>query len=161
MAEQSFIHCENSNDHLTLHDCVAEKAYLKDGALVFEFKDGFWISPEHPENSHGKMLRTDDAKVEFVLAKGSFDAYAKVSTRSVFKKEVCEYWDIEQLIAKINSEKCPIQFCDQYYNKHTDNYAILCYLLGKGKYSWSECWLFVSQKETKYYWNNLCTDKTW
>ena len=70
MAEQSFIHCENSNDHLTLHDCVAEKAYLKDGALIFEFKDGFWISPQHPENSHGKMLRTDNAKVEFVLAKG-------------------------------------------------------------------------------------------
>jgi GTP-binding protein len=58
LAGENFIAC--------LHDCIAEKAYFKDGVLGFEFSDGFWILPNHPESHLSKTVRTNFSKVEFI-----------------------------------------------------------------------------------------------
>ena len=63
----NFSHCDHNEEHLTLHDCIATQAYFENGKLGFEFENGFWISPDHPESHLTKMVRTDFAKVEYTL----------------------------------------------------------------------------------------------
>ena len=65
-----FAHCDTSSAHLSLHDCIAEKAYFADGKLGFLLSDGFWISPDHPESDLSALVRTDAAKVEYTLEDG-------------------------------------------------------------------------------------------
>ena len=55
----NFVHCNTDEKYLTLHDCVAERAYFEDGKLGFEFHDGFWISPDHPDSNLPNLVRTD------------------------------------------------------------------------------------------------------
>ena len=62
----NFSHCDHSENHLTLHDCIAERAYFENGKLGFEFHDGFWVSPNHPESNLSELVRTDFSKVEFL-----------------------------------------------------------------------------------------------
>ena len=59
-----FAHCDTSSAHLSLHDCIAEKAYFADGKLGFLLSDGFWISPDHPESDLPALVRTDAANFE-------------------------------------------------------------------------------------------------
>ena len=63
----NFSHCDKDEKYLSLHDCVAEQAYFENGKLGFEFNDGFWISPDHPESNLSNLVRTDFSKVEYKL----------------------------------------------------------------------------------------------
>jgi hypothetical protein len=54
-----FSHCDHDEKYLTLHDCIAERAYFENGKLGFEFNDGFWVSPDHPESNLSQVVRTD------------------------------------------------------------------------------------------------------
>ena len=55
----NFSHCDHNENYLTLHDCIAERAYFENGKLGFEFHDGFWVSPNHPESNLSELVRTD------------------------------------------------------------------------------------------------------
>jgi hypothetical protein len=46
-----FSHCGTDEKYLSLHDCIAERTYFEKGKLGFEFNDGFWVSPDHPESN--------------------------------------------------------------------------------------------------------------
>lgn len=50
----NFTHCDHIEQHISLHDCVSERAYFENGNLGFEFNDGFWILPDHPESNFDK-----------------------------------------------------------------------------------------------------------
>ena len=65
-----YTHCDHSEDYLNLHDCIAERAFCEDGRLSFEFGDGFWILPDHPESNMPNPVRTDSSKVEYTLENG-------------------------------------------------------------------------------------------
>ena len=54
----NFSHCDHSENHLTLHDCIAERAYFENGKLGFEFHDGFWVLPNHPESNLSEKIFT-------------------------------------------------------------------------------------------------------
>ena len=62
----NFNHCDTDEEYLTLHDCVAERAYFTNGKLGFEFDDGFWISPDHPESNLSNLVRTDNTRWKMV-----------------------------------------------------------------------------------------------
>ena len=66
----NFSHCDHDEKYLTLHDCVAGRAYFENGKLGFEFDDGFWVSPDHPESNLSELVRTDHSKVEYILEYG-------------------------------------------------------------------------------------------
>ena len=65
-----FSHCDRDEKNLSLHDCIAERAYFENGKLGFEFRNGFWISPDHPESNLQDLVRTDFSKVEYTLEDG-------------------------------------------------------------------------------------------
>ncbi len=84
----NFSHCDKDEKYLSLHDCVAEQAYFENGKLGFEFNDGFWISPDHPESNLSNLVRTDFSKVEYTLEDGAdYDVTVYVFTKNLFKKQ--------------------------------------------------------------------------
>ena len=62
-----YLHNENNEEHLSVHDCRADRAALRDGVLTFWFTEGFWVLGSHPDNPTGKTVRTDAARVDYVL----------------------------------------------------------------------------------------------
>lgn len=165
MSEQSFIHCDNSNEFLTLHDCIAERAYICDGKLVFEFPDGFYISAQHPDNPYGNCLLTDAARVEFVLEDSyGYHAYAWLFVRERKKnsKKTVRYWDLDLFMKKVNSGMCKFEFTEHYMNTQNPFDNVICGCLrGNKKLSFCECWMRIYATKINYYWNNLCPDRPW
>ena len=165
MYDQNFIHCDSSNEFLTLHDCIADRAYLRDGKLVFEFSDGFWIAPNHPDNPYEDCLRTDASKVEFALENGNtYDVSVWLFVRERLKnrKKTVRDWDIDVLIKHINSGKCKLWFVSHYSDTQAPEANLFdCILEGDGKLSFCECWMRIYATKINYYWNNLCPDRPW
>ena len=83
----NFSHCDHNEKHISLHDCVAERAYFENGSLGFEFNDGFWVLPDHPESNLSKLVRSDFSKVEYSLENGEdYDVTVHIFKKSFWKK---------------------------------------------------------------------------
>ena len=111
----NFSHCDHDEKYLTLHDCIAERAYFENGKLGFEFDDGFWVSPDHPESNSSDLVRTDHSKVEYTLEDGEdYDVTVYVFKKSFSKKAIRAEWTLQELVYKINTGKCKLEFLYQY-----------------------------------------------
>jgi len=155
-----FLHCDHSEQYLTLHDCIAERAYFENGKLGFEFDDGFWVSPNHPESRLDKLVRTDFSKVEYTLTDGKdYDVTVYVFQSSVGKKTVRTEWTLRELVNNINAGKYKLEFLYQYVEYHSR--IVECELKRNKKPYHQECMLKISASEVSYYWNHLREDRPW
>ena len=156
----NFSHCDKDEKYLSLHDCIAEQAYFENGKLGFEFNDGFWISPDHPESNLSNLVRTDFSKVEYTLEDGAdYDVTVYVFKKNPFKKTLRVEWTIQELINNINNGKCKLEFLYQYVDYNSR--IVECELkLNKKPYR-QECIMKISAPETRYYWNNLRKECPW
>ena len=155
-----YSHCDQNEQDLSLHDCVAERAYFENGRLGFEFPDGFWISPDHPASDLSNLVRTDYSKVEYVLAFGDdCDVTVYVFEKSCFKKSIRTEWTVRELVDKINTGKCRLEFLYQYLDYNAR--IVECELKTDKKPYRKECLLKISAPEVHYYWNHLRKDCPW
>ena len=156
----NFSHCDTDERHLSLHDCIAERAYFENGKLVFEFNDGFWISPDHPDSNLSKAFRTDFSKVEYTLEDGAdYDVTIYVFEKTFFKRTIRYEWTVQDLINNINLGKCKLEFLYQYVDFHSR--IVECELKLNKKPYHQECIMKISAPNVSYYWNNLCKDRPW
>lgn len=155
-----FSHCDNEEKYLSLHDCTAGRAYFENGKLGFEFDDGFWISPEHPESDLSSAVRTDFSKVEYTLEYGEiYDVTVYVFKKTVFNKSVRTELSVEELVELINGGRCRLEFIYQYLDHNSR--IIECELRSDKKPYRRECMLKISASEVNYYWNELRPDRPW
>lgn len=155
-----FTHCDTNENYISLHDCKAERAYFDNGILGFDFSDGFWITPDHPESNLDVLVRTDASKVEYVLERGEeFDVIVFVFEKNAFKQTVRKEWSVQKLVDSINSGKVTIEFLYQY----TDGYTRIaeCHLWSRKKPYSRECVLKIDTSKARYYWNNILEDRVW
>ena len=156
----NFSHCDHNENHLTLHDCIAERAYFENGKLGFEFHDGFWISPNHPESNLSEVVRTDFSKVEYTLEDGEDnDVAVYVFKRSLFKKIIGTEWSVQKLVNQINAGKCKLEFLYQYLD-YNDR-MVECELHFDNKPYRKACLMKISAPEVSYFWNHLRKDRIW
>ena len=156
----TFSHCDQNETHLSLHDCIAEKAYFENGKLGFEFPDGFWICSDHPENNLSETVRTDFSKAEFTLEnREADDVTVYVFQKNIFQKTVRTEWTVQQLVDQINSGKYRLEFLYQYlaYNSR----MVECWLHFDKKPYMKECLISINASDVHYYWNHLCGDRVW
>lgn len=156
----NFIHCDHSEAHLSLHDCMAEGAYFRDGVLGFECKDGFWIAPDHPENGLSACVKTDASRVEYVLHRGEdCDVTVYVFKDNFLRQTVRHEWSVRKLTDEINSGKYKLEFLYQY----TDGNAriVQCELHCERKPYFRECLLYLYAPQVRYFWNELREDRPW
>ena len=155
-----YLHNENNEEHLTLHDCRADRAELKDGVLSFWFPEGFWVTSRHPENSTGKTVRTDAARVDYVLrdARGddvSVDVFTCLKSPYALRRS----YDLRKFMEIVNRPGWVLEFLYQYPDYW--NRIIEC-VLWMPKRPWrKECQLKVDVSEVIYRWNNLRPEEVW
>ncbi len=155
-----FSHCDQNEAHLTLHDCVAERAYFENGKLGFEFNDGFWVCPDHPDSHLSEVVRTDFSKVEYTLTDGEdYDVTVYVFKRSFGKKMIGTEWTVQKLVNEINNGKCKLEFLYQYLDYSAR--MVECELYFDKKPYRYGCIMKISAPKVRYYWNNLRADRPW
>ena len=156
----NFLHCDHNETYLSLHDCVAERAYFENGKLGFEFNDGFWVSPDHPDSHLDKLVKTDFSKVEYTLTDGAdYDVTVYVFKRAYGKRMVGAEWTVEELVNNIHTGICKLEFLYQYLDYHAR--IVECALHFDKKPYHKECIIKISAPEVSYYWNNLREDRPW
>ena len=154
-----FCHTDTSDELFSLHDCIATGAYLRDGKLGFEFEDGFWVLPEHPESGLESIVRTSASTVEFHLTYGEdSDAQAYVFTDLTSKQSIRTEGSIAKLVNDINNGKCKVEFLYQYLT--FGSRIIECEIISERKPYRRECMLKIDADEVRYLWNDL-TDRAW
>ena len=156
----NFSHCDKDEKYLSLHDCIAELAYLENGKLGFEFNNGFWVSPDHPESNLSNLVRTDFSRVEYSLTDGKdYDVTIYVFQRAFKKRTVGTEWMLDELIDNINLGKCKLEFLYQYLDYNTRMVECVLHFDKKPYHKW--CIMKISAPEVSYYWNNLREDRPW
>ncbi len=160
MNTTEFKNVDYSELHLSLHDCTAELVYIREGKLIFEFNDGFWILPSHPENPLGNTVRSDFSKVEYILDRKSIeDVAVYVFEETLFKKTVRKEWTLEEFIKNINCGKCRLEFLYQYTDESSR--LIECMIWSDRRPYHREGIIKINSAQANYYWNNLCADRIW
>ena len=155
-----FTHTDHSEQYLSLHDCIAERAYFENGILGFEFPDGFWISPDHPESDLSDMVRTDFSRTEFTLENGEqYDVTVYVFRKSFWGRTVREEWTVWELVNSINNGACRLVFLYQYLDWNSR--IVACELISQKKPYRRECQMVISAPTVRYDWNNLRRDRPW
>ena len=155
-----FSHCDNNEKYLTLHDCIAERAYFENGKLGFEFNNGFWIVPNHPDSNLSETVRTDFSKVEYTLPDGDDNnVTVYVFEETIFKKTIRTEWSVRKLIDQINNGKCKLEFLYQYPDAYSR--ILECELIFSKNHHRKECWIKMDAFSASYYWNILREDCQW
>lgn len=164
VVEMGYIHCERSERNknpIDLHDCKAGRAYYKDSVLGFEFVDGFWITPDHPESNLDVFVKTDASKVEFELFDGEErDVTIYVYEKNFFNQTVRNEWSIDKLVQGINSGKYVLTFLYKYVDGYSS--IVECVLESQQKpYISIECTMKLYEIDVYYYWNKILEDRVW
>lgn len=155
----NYKHCETEDAHLSLHDCRADKVTLDNGILSFFFKDGFWVTPDHPSNDCENVVRTDSSKVDFYFPENCENETVIFVFRRIFGKTARTQWKLNDLLNAVSDGKCEIEFLYQY--KSFNKQMIECMLWTKKRPYFKECQVFIPTEKTVYCWNNLCRDRIW
>lgn len=155
-----YLHNETNEEYLTLHDCRADRVELKDGVLSFWFPEGFWVTSVHPENPTGKTVRTDAARVDYVLrdARGD-DVSVDVFTGLKFHCALRRSYDLSRFMEIMNRVGWGLEFLYQYPDYW--NRIVECVLCLPKKPFWKECQLKLDVSEVIYRWNSLRPDEEW
>ena len=156
----AFLHCDRDEDLFTLHDCITDRVYFADNVLSFDFPDGFWVLPDHSEGIPDKVVRTDASKVTYTLMDDEYDVTIYVFEKSLFGQIVRKEWSIGDLVDKINSGKCKLEFLYRY-NQGEHNAVWRCNLRTSKKPYFKDCWIEITYASVQYEWNRLCEDRIW
>ena len=159
----TYLHCEHDEQHVSLHDCVAERAWFADGKLGFAFADGFWILPDHPENHLKQTVRTDASSVEFTLEDGlDCDITIYAFNGHPWGEFSGRTWTLGELVDAINAGKCKLEFLYQFLGYKSR--MVECELIfgdtpqNQNRHT---CILRISAPEVRYDWNHLRADRVW
>ena len=156
----AFLHCDSDENLFSLHDCITDRVYFADNVLSFDFPDGFWVPPEHPAGIADKVVRTDASKVTYTLIDDEYDVTIYVFEKSLFGQIVRKEWSIGDLVDKINSGKCKLEFLYRY-NQGEHNAVWRCNLRVNKKPYFKDCWIEITYASVLYEWNELRKDRTW
>ena len=100
-----YLHNEGDEQFLSLHDCRANRAELKEAVLPFWFEEGFWLLQTHPENPTGKTIRTGPSRVDYVLRnQDGDDVTAEIFTRLRWPHALRTSWELPKLLQAINEK---------------------------------------------------------
>ena len=156
----AYLHNEHDEKYISLHDCRADRVELNDGVLSFWFPEGFWVLSSHPENPTGKTVRTDAARVDYVLrdSRGD-DVCAEVFTRLRFPFALRRSYDLFPFMEILNQQGWELEFLYQYPDYW--NRIVECWLWIPKRIRHKECQLKLDVAEVVYRWNSLRPDEEW
>lgn len=151
---------ENKGPVFSLHDCRAQKMNYCDGKLSFGFPDGFRVTPKHPLNDTGKVVSTDESRVEFqIIDEKIFGVTVYVFRENENGETVRILCDVQKFSDVLNDGEFEIEFVDEYRGYRS--YLFKCFLWFDKEPYHCECEISFCSEEAKYSWNKLRYDSFW
>lgn len=155
-----YLHMDREEVFLSLHDCRADRAELRDGVLSFFFPEGFWVTQDHPLNSTGKTVRTGEARVDYVLREPEGeDVSVEIFTRLRWPWDLRRAWELPKLLEAVSRKGWELEFLYQYPGGW--DRIVECWLWMDRKPWHKECNLKLDVQEVRYLWNELREEHTW
>lgn len=154
-------HFEKSeNAKISLHDCIATRAFIEDNNLYFEYDDGFWIIGTNENNLYNNTFGTDISQLKIcnfevvdIYVFSEFRLFHHlINTRRVSIK-------LETLIRNINSGKWKLEFLYTYQAYR--GVLFHCCIQMKHRPYHKECQIVIDCDDMEFFWNNICKDKPW
>ena len=152
--------CDLEDRCITLHDCEAEAMCFDKGVLSFRFPNGFWVTPQHPQNTGENTVRTDASQVDFELLDEEPDniciyIFQKNRKGTVIREE----WKPEDFINAVNCGEFRVEFITQY--KSFQSVLYQCWVWLDKKPYHMECEITLQTEKVAYRWNYLRYDSVW
>ena len=151
-------------DSISLHDCKADLIVINGNDLVFDFPDGFWITPTSKHIDHDVPLKTGPAQLCFhdVFVDEPFNSIDIFkSTRFFGKTILCRRQQPESstFLKLFQSQKYELEFITEYHSSITSLYQ--CWIWKKNSGIDSECQFEIAAKSIEYRWNEILHDRQW
>jgi len=154
----------NAYDSISLHDCRADRITLEGDNLIFDFPDGFWITPASSHIDHDRPLKTGPAqlRIHTINSVAPFDTLDLFKTSCFFGKPLlCRRLQPEDsaFLNMFQSHKYELEFITEY---HSSIFALYqCWIWKKNRGMVAECQFEVTAKSIEYCWNEILVDREW
>ena len=154
----------NAYTSISLHDCRSDSITINGNDLIFDFPDGFWITPVSTYNDHDTPVKTGPAQlcIHGVFEEAPFDAIDIYKTVRIFGKAILcrrfqpEYTDFLKMFL---SGKYELEFITEYHASISSLYQ--CWIWKKNTGVDAECQFEITAKSIEYRWNEILYDREW
>lgn len=148
----------NAYSSISLHDCRADSVTVNGNDLIFDFPDGFWITPASAYIDHDQPVKTGPSQLCFhgVFEEAPFDAIDIYKTIRFFGKSVfCRRLQPEYaaFLKIFESGKYELEFITEYHSSVSSLYQ--CWIWKKESGTDAECQFEITSKSIEYRWNDI------
>ena len=154
----------NAYNAISLHDCKATTITIDGSDLIFDFPDGFWITPASNHINHHCPVKTGPAQlcIHEIFEESPFDSIDIYKTTYIFAKPVfcrrlrpCH----SAFLKMFQSGKYDLEFITEYHASISSLYQ--CFIWKKNSGVYAECQLELTAKSIEYRWNEIHYDHEW
>ena len=149
---------------ISLHDCKATSISMEGSDLIFDFPDGFWITPASNHIIHDFPIKTGPAQlcIHGIFEEASFFAIDIYKTIRIFGKPIFCYRlqpDYPMFLKMIQTGKYDLEFITEYHASISAIYQ--CWIWKKNSGVYAECQFELTAKSIEYRWNEIRYDREW
>ena len=149
---------------ISLHDCKATSITMEGSNLIFNFPDGFWITPANKHINHDRPIKTGPAQlcIRGVFKEAPFDAIDIYKTFRILGKPVfCRRLQPEHpiFLKMFQTRKYELEFITEYHAAISSLYQ--CWIWKKKSGVYAECQFELTAKSIEYRWNEIRYDREW
>ena len=149
---------------ISLHDCKANSITMDGSNLIFDFPDGFWITPASSYIDRDCPIKTGSAQlcIHGIFEEAPFDAidiYKMV--RILGKPVLCRRLqpDDSTFLKMFQTGKYELEFITEYHAAISSLYQ--CWIWKKNSGVYAECQFELTAKSIEYRWNEIRYDREW
>jgi len=149
---------------ISLHDCKAASITIEGSDLIFDFPDGFWITPASNHIDHDRPIKTGPAQlcIHGIFEEAPFDAIHIYETIRIFGKPIlCRRLrpDHSKFLKMFQTGNYDLEFISDYHTPIASLYQ--CWIWKKNSGVYAECQFELTSKSIEYRWNEIRYDRQW
>jgi hypothetical protein len=154
----------NAYNTISLHDCKASVITMEGSDLIFDFPDGFWITPLSSHSDHDCPIKTGPAQlcIHGIFEEAPFDTIDIYKTIHILGKPVfCRRLQPEYptFLKMFQTGKYDLEFITEYHTDITSLYQ--CWIWKKDSGVYAECQFELTAKSIEYRWNEIRYEREW
>ena len=149
---------------ISLHDCKATSITKEGSNLIFDFLDGFWITPASSYIDSDCPIKTGPAQlcIHGIFEEASFDAIDIYKTVRIFGKPVlCRRLQLDDpaFLKMFQTGEYELEFITEYHAAISSLYQ--CWIWKKKSGVYAECQFELTTRSVEYRWNEILYDRKW
>ena len=149
---------------ISLHDCKANSITMDGSNLIFDFPDGFWITPASSYIDRDCPIKTGSAQlcIHGIFEEAPFVAIDIYKTVRILGKSVlCRRLqpDDSTFLKMFQTGKYELEFITEYHAAISSLYQ--CCIWKKKSGDYAECQFELAAKSIEYRWNEIRYDREW